>query len=402
MTSSVRPLILARLVAALVAATALAAALASTASAAATYPASFEERTMIGNLTMPTAVDWTPDGRTLVVEKSGKLKVAASGSTTASTVLDISSQVNDNNDRGMLGLAVDSGFAGNHYVWLLYTVELNSANPDSEDPMVSRLMRVTLNNDNTVSNQTVVLGTSASAVCTMPPVNTQDCIPSEGLSHSIGTVLSAADGTLYVGSGDASSYSEVDALSLRTYDESSLAGKIMHIDRNGRGLASHAFCPTETDLTRNCTKLFAKGFRNPFRFVIRPNNAGLTVGDVGWATREEVDLLPGPGRDLGWPCYEGNARASGYKDMAGCGLEYAKEGTPDAAIGPNYDYDRTASPSSAVMGGPTYTGSTYPSGYRNQIFFGDYARGFIKRLTVDANNQVTAVNTFATNWGGNV
>jgi glucose/arabinose dehydrogenase len=375
--------------------------LAGTASAA-TYPASFEERTIVSGLTMPTAVDWTPDGRVVIVEKGGKMKVAASAATTASTVLDLSAQVNEFGDRGMLGVAVDSSFASNHYVYLLFTYELDTATPDDDGQMVSRLLRVTLNNDDSVTDQTVVLGSYVSGECPMPPSNTVDCLPSEGGSHSIGTVLSAPDGTLYVGSGDASSYSEVDTLSLRTYNENSPAGKIMHIDRAGRGLSSHAFCPTETDLTKTCTKLFAKGFRNPFRFALRPDGDGLTVGDVGWASREEVNLIRQPGRDYGWPCYEGNGRAPGYKDLPGCAPEYAKEGTADAAVPPNHDYDRTSQPSSAVMGGPTYTGSTYPSGYRDSIFFADYAQGFIKRLTVNASDQVTSVQSFATEWGGNV
>ena len=74
-------------------------------------------------------------------------------------------------------------------------------------------------------------------------LDTVDCIPSEGFSHSIGSVRSAPDGTLWVGSGDASSFNFVDELALRTYDTQSMAGKIMHIDRNGNGLTGHPFCP---------------------------------------------------------------------------------------------------------------------------------------------------------------
>ena len=51
---------------------------------------------------------------------------------------------------------------------------------------------------------------------------------------------------------------------LRTYNEEMLIGKIMRVDREGRGLADHPFCPGVTDLDRTCTKLYAKGFRNPY------------------------------------------------------------------------------------------------------------------------------------------
>ena len=99
---------------------------------------------------------------------------------------------------------------------------------------------------------------------------------------------SAPDGTLWVGNGDAASFNIVDPLALRTYDERGLAGKLMHVDRNGMGLPGHPFCPSNSNLAHNCTKLHAKGFRNPFRFALRPGG-GITLGDVGWNSREEVE-----------------------------------------------------------------------------------------------------------------
>src|SRR5215213_514934 len=369
---------------------------AAEATAAPTYPASFEERTAIGGLWMPVGVAWTPDGRALITEKPGRLKVAAAGATTATTILDIGNRVNNNSDRGMLGVTVDSGFATNHYIYLLYTYDLNQLSPDSTAPMVSRLERYVLNNDNTLSAPTVILGSYVSGSCPTPS-NTLDRIPSEGLSHSIGTVISAPDGTLWVGSGDAASYSTVDALALGTYNEQSMRGKILHIDRNGNGLTGHPFCPADTDLTHVCAKIWAKGFRNPYRFKLRPNG-GLTVGDVGWNDREELELIDPAevGKNWGWPCYEGTTRTPGYRDLAQCGPEYAKEGTANADVGPDYDYQHTGS--NAILGGPQYTGTGYPAGYQNSVFFGDYAGGFLKRATIDSQNRVTGVVDFATGW----
>ena len=224
-----------------------------------------------------------------VVEKDGLLKVVAPGGSAASLVLDINTRVNSAHDRGLLGLAVDSQFAQHPYLYLLYTYELNQMTPDSTSPMVSQLLRVRIDSANQVTEQTVLLGTYTSDVCPAP-ADTLDCLPSEGLSHSIGTVRSAPDGTLWLGSGDAASFSYVDPVALRTYDEQSLAGKLIHVDRNGLGLAGHPFCPGDSELSHVCTKLHAKGFRNPFRFALRPGG-GITLGDVGWDQREEIDLI---------------------------------------------------------------------------------------------------------------
>ena len=283
-----------------------------------TYPAGFEEQQVVGGLTRPTNVAWAPDGRTFIVEKDGLLKVVAPGGSTASLVLDLNTRVNSAHDRGLLGLAVDSQFAQHPYLYLLYTYELNQMTPDSTSPMVSQLLRVRIDSANQVTEQTVLMGTYTSGVCPAP-ANTLDCLPSEGLSHSIGTVRSAPDGTLWVGNGDAASFSYVDPVALRTYDEQSLAGKLMHVDRNGMGLPGHPFCPGDSVLSHACTKLHAKGFRNPFRFALRPGG-GITLGDVGWDQREEIDLISTAvgGLSYGWPCYEGSGQTNGYNGLAAC------------------------------------------------------------------------------------
>ncbi len=148
---------------------------------AATYPAGFEERTVAANLSAPTGMAWAPDGRLFVIEKEGRLKVVPSASgTTATTILDISNEVNSYWDRGLLGIAVDSDFTNHPYVYLLYTRELQPLIADGEGAMSSRLDRFTIGPGNQVSGRTTLLGTHPTA-CPAPS-NTVDCIPSEGAS----------------------------------------------------------------------------------------------------------------------------------------------------------------------------------------------------------------------------
>jgi glucose/arabinose dehydrogenase/PKD repeat protein len=356
---------------------------------------------MVSGLTAPTGVSFAPDGRAFIVEKAGRLKVAQPGAGSAALLLDISARVNSHHDRGLLGVAVDSAFPTNGYVYLLYTYEVNPFTPDSSLPAVARLTRIQLNPDGTLVNpsnpETVLLGSYASGACPQAG-NTLDCIPSDGITHSIGSVRSAPDGTLWVGAGDAADFNVVDPLAYRTYDEQSLAGKILHVDRNGRGLPGHPFCSANGNLDHVCTKVHAKGFRNPFRFTLRPGG-GLAVGDVGWETWEEISLVgSGGGRSYGWPCYEASSRTPGYRDSSQCQAEYAKEGGPDANVPPDHAYDHSVG--TAVIGGPTYTGTEYPSNYRNTIFFGDFSRGFVRRLVLDSQGRVSSVEPFATGWAG--
>jgi glucose/arabinose dehydrogenase len=359
--------------------------------AAATYPPGFGERVMVSGLTRPMDVAWAPDGRMFVIQKDGQLLVVPPGSSRARVVADLSYQVNGQLERGLLGLAVDAHFAENGYVYLLFTFDIDppaAGERESPGPMVSQLRRVEVDPANRVVSSTPILGTDTSGVCPAP-ANEVDCIPSDGTTHSIGTVRADPDGTLWVGSGDG--YSEEAEFPARAYDQESMAGKIMHIDRDGNGLPGHPFCPGETNLDLVCTKIHAQGFRNPFRFTLRPGG-GLVVGDVGWTTREELNLVDAVGGgNYGWPCREGKLATPNYTTLCS-GLTL-----PEPVIDPVYDYPHLGSQS--IVGGPTYTGSGYPTAYRNSIFFGDFAAGFIRRLVPNRAGGFRA-RRFATDWRG--
>ncbi|HYI36343.1 MAG TPA: PKD domain-containing protein [Thermoleophilaceae bacterium] len=235
----------------------------------------------------------------------------------------------------------------------------------------------------------MLLGSYTSGICPTA-ANTVDCIPSDYDSHSIGTVRSAPDGTLFVGSGDGASYAAADRRALRTYDEQSMAGKILHIDREGRGVAGHPMCASNANLAHVCTKVWAKGLRNPFRFSLRPDG-GVNIGDVGWNVTEELNVAPAAGgRSYGWPCFEGTTRTSGYSGFSECAAEYAKPA--GTHTGPTTSWCHCSSSASA-LGGPVYQGERYPAAYRGDSFYADYAKGWIKRLRPDGSTV-----DFASSW----
>jgi glucose/arabinose dehydrogenase/PKD repeat protein len=362
----------------------------SPAATASTLPTGFEEVTLVSGLAEPTAVDWAPDGRMFIAERGGRILVLnPDGRLAATPLLDFSSRLGH---QGLAGLAVDRDFATNNFLYLGYTTAT----------ALGRVTRVVVRPDNALENpaapETVLLGTATTSPCPAPG-NTNDCLDGDA-EHAVNSVVSdPRDGTLWISSGDFSVGTGVQSEAFLAYDEQSYAGKILHIDRDGRGLPGHPFCPTDVDLSHVCTKIHAKGFRNPFRFSLRSDGRPL-VGDVGFVTREELDLVE-PGRNYGWPCYEGTIRTPGYKDEARCPPEYAKEGTAAAAAPPVYDYAHNSS-GGAIVGGPTYGSGGFPDEYDGDVFFGDYAQGVIRRLRLDAQDRVTSVTSFATDLGPGV
>ena len=362
-------------------------------------PAGFTEGTLAHRLVEPTDHAWTPDGRLLVAEKAGRVIEFGTGGERR-TLIDISDHVVNLRDRGLTGIAVDRDFAANGRLYLLYTLK---ANPDPAAAQVWRLTRVALSPDGGLVDpsdpETVVLGAVGSAPCPDPD-DDSDCIPADTRFHGAGTVRSdPGDGTLWVGFGDDTSFDAADPHAFRAYDERSYTGKIVHVDRDGRGLPGHAFCPEDADLSHVCTKIHAKGFRNPFRFHLRAG-AEPVVGDVGSRSRDEIDLAAAGG-NYGWPCYEGTIRTPEYSGHPTCAAEYAKEGTPAAASPPVYDYSHEGLAAS-ITGGPGYAGTEFPASYVGGVFFGDYATGRMSVLRLADDDSLAGVDEFARALGSPV
>jgi glucose/arabinose dehydrogenase len=96
----------------------------SKASAVATLPSGFQDSAVIGGLTYPTTVQFANDGRIFVAEKSGLIKEFDNLSdTTPTTVADLSTNVHNFWDRGLLGMALDPNFPTKPYVYVLYTYD---------------------------------------------------------------------------------------------------------------------------------------------------------------------------------------------------------------------------------------------------------------------------------------
>src|SRR5262249_49148774 len=139
------------------------------------------------------------------------------------------------------------------------------------------------------------------------------------------------------------------------------------------------------------------GLRNPFRFALRPGAGTPYIGQVGWNTWEDI-YVGVPGRNFGWPCYEGNFIQSGYQAYSQCQSLYsAGTRTP-----PLISYQHWGG-GTAVSFGDWYTGTNFPAQYQGQFFYSDYGHTMFTNVQVDANSNIVNSNVFmpeaATNVG---
>ena len=400
---------------------------------AATLPPGFQESTVFSGLTNPTAVRFSADGRVFVAEKSGLIKVFDNLTDPTPTVFaDLSTNVHNFWDRGLLGFALDPGFPATPYVYVLYA------------------------HDAAIGGIAPRWGTPGvlSDPCPTPPGATADgCVVSGRLSrlqaagntmtgteqvliedwcqqypsHSVGSLAFGADGALYVSGGDGASFNFADwgqdgsplnpcgdppggpgstlapptaeggalrSQDLRTSsDPTSLDGALLRVDpATGQGMPDN---PLAFSSDPNARRIVAHGFRNPFRIGIRPRTSEVWVGDVGWNTWEELDRVDpaGPVDNFGWPCYEGAGRQSGY-DGANLNIcENLYAAGAGAVATPYYAWNHSATVvpgetcptgGSSAAGTAFYDGGNYP-GYAGALFFADYSRDCIWAMRAGAN-----------------
>ena len=87
-------------------------------------PDGFFFETVAEGLGLPTTMSFAPDGRIFVGEKAGIVRIVQNGNVLAEPFLTLN-DVNDFNDRGLIGIAVDPDFNATGHVYIAYTYENN-------------------------------------------------------------------------------------------------------------------------------------------------------------------------------------------------------------------------------------------------------------------------------------
>ncbi len=384
-------------------------------------PPGFLLENVASGLTRPVDLEWLPDGRLLIAEKGGRVRVLDNGVLLPTPFIDISASVNKSADRGLLGVAAHPDFPNTPWVYLLHTYDppetagfSDQRGPDGTGQRVSRLVRVNADPATgyataVAGSEVVLLGTAstwtnigdpaaeqdnltAPLSCGQMGAYIRDCIPAEGLSHSIGTVQFGPNGNLFVGSGDAATWTTVAPSAVRALDVESLAGKVLRIDPvTGDGVSTNPFW--DGDPSSNASKVWQMGLRNPYRFRVHPTTGAVWIGDVGWEQWEELNTGP-PGADFGWPCYEGDdtgsAQQPGYAALAEC-QSYYTTATPTA---PAYSYVHVSGIGGSAVAGDVYQHTAFPTEYHGKLFLADYS--FQSLRTVDLDATPVVVTPFAT------
>jgi glucose/arabinose dehydrogenase/PKD repeat protein len=305
-------------------------------------PANFLDEVVIGSgLMLPTALEFLPDGRMLVAELTGRLKIVQPGAAIvdATPVLQLTNffaeDISGGGERGLVNVIADPTFATNGYIYLFYT---------AATPQRDRVSRFTM------------VGNTASLASEL--VVWQGVADSTSTDHHGGGLAFGPDGKLYISTGDNGAPSSAPSLN-------GDHGKILRVNPDGTIPADNPF---NDGAGANIDAIWARGLRNPFRFSFDSIGGRLYIGDVGEHLVEEVNIGVA-GANYGWPTCEGSC------------------GTP-ALTNPLFSYSHGGRDAS-VTGGFVYRGTQFPAAYRGAYFYGDFAQNWIRYLTLDGSGNVT-------------
>jgi glucose/arabinose dehydrogenase len=310
----------------------------------------FQNEVLATGFNLPTALKFLPDGRMLVVELPGTIKVLPPPYTTPNPTPFLDLHLNIGGyagvQQGIFDLVLDPDFATNHYYYIFYT---------NNTPNRDRLSRFTANAalDGTVPGSELILYQDPQ------DANTE---------HHGGAVMFGNDGKIYFTTGEHFDPPEAQNLS-------SPRGKIHRINSDGTAPTDNPFYDGAGP---HWDSVWALGLRNPYRAYHDPVTDKIYVGDVGgneYSTAQEEVNLGARGANYGWPDCE----------LGTCGNPNF---TPAIYAYPHNGRD------AAVTGGFVYRGTQFPGGYDGSYFFGDYSQNWIRRLTFNPDGSVAGVSNF--------
>jgi len=221
-----------------------------------------------------TALDFDAAGRMFVCEKQGRVLVfkpdGKGGFEAPAVFADLRKEVNPDNESGLLGITLDPKFASNRYLYVFYTSGFDQ-----------KLVRLTAD------------AGFAGAVPGSDKILLEG-LPRTATNHKAGDIhFHPKDPkAIYLVLGD-DTKREL-AGNVEYYN-----GKLLRLDAsNGKGLSDNPFYDGNPDSIRS--RVWAKGFRNPFRFAFVPGGVPnfVYVSENGDGTDRLAVVRKGA--DAGW------------------------------------------------------------------------------------------------------
>ena len=297
--------------------------------------ATFRLETVAEKLEHPWGMAFLPDGRMLVTERPGRLRIVSADGTKSPPVEGVP-RVFAYGQGGLLDVALDPAYATNNLVYLSYA-EPGPGGGGGTAVARARLERNRLVDLNVIFRQA-------------PKLNT--------FQHFGSRLVFARDGTLFITTGERDSRDQAQNLAVHL-------GKLIRINSDGSVPDENPFVG-QGDAQ---PEIWSYGHRNMQGAALHPDTGALWTIEHGAQGGDELNI-PQAGKNYGWPVITFG------KDYSGASIG---EGTAKAGMEqPVYYWDPSIAPSGMAF----YTGDKFPQ-WRGNLFVGALAYELLVRLELD-------------------
>ena len=295
-------------------------------------------QTVAQGLSFPWSLAFLPDGRMLVTERPGRMRIVAQNGQLSPPLANVP-KVFAVSQGGLFDVILDRGFGQNRTIYLSYAEPFNGgartalARAQLESGEVPRLTGVKV-------------------------IYRQHGPPSRG-NHFGGRIVQAADGMLFLTNGE--HFSDRDMA--QTVDND--LGKIIRITGDGAAPPDNPF----VDKPGARPEVWSYGHRNPQGLAINPADGKLWEQEHGAKGGDEINLIV-PGHNYGWPLvsygvnYDGSPVGTGKATM---------QGVDD----PLWHWTPSIAPSGLTF----YTGNLFPA-WKGSLFNGALKFQLLSRLEI--------------------
>ncbi len=305
-----------------------------------TKEGSIKVETVASGLDHPWGLAFLPDGRILVTERTGRLRVVAKDGSKSEPLKGVP-EVFAQGQGGLLDVKLDPHFADNDLVYLSYS-------EPGEGGAGTAVARGKLG-DGSIDDVEVIFRQH-------PKVS--------GGNHFGSRLVFAPDGKLFVTLGERFTFETAQ-------DLGNHLGKIVRINPDGSVPGDNPFVEKKGAMP----EIWSYGHRNPQGAVINPKTGKLWEAEFGPMGGDEVNI-PEPGRNYGWP-------------VVSWGKHYDGRSIPEPTTHPEfadaiYHWNPVISPSGITF----YTADAIP-GWKGNLLLAGLSSEAIVRLTLDG-DKVTA------------
>jgi aldose sugar dehydrogenase len=286
--------------------------------------AAFRVSTFADGLDRPWGAAFLPDGRLLVTEQPGRMRVVDRGGRVSPPLAGVPPVAQDHLEGGLLDVALAPDFAETREVYVCHGAR-------AEGGILLRLSRARLSPDAAALE-------GAAAILDAGPAEAE-----ERRHFGCRIAFGPRDGKLYLSTGERDRKPRAQRLD-------DLAGKVLRLERDGRPAEGNPFLGRPDARP----EVFSYGHRNPQGLAFNPWTGSLWEAEFGPLGGDEVNVIR-PGANYGWP-------------LATHGLDNDGSVISELRSAPGMeDPIRVWTPVISPSGIAFYTGDAFP-GWRGSLF----------------------------------